>query len=183
MLKDSEVWVPLSPSVDGRHPMEPLFGQACFRTNVANMVTRRETNLRNLTCLIAGLLTVMSGCGAESDRPKLGTVSGIVSLDGKPLANAGISFRPVEGGRVSQGRTDQEGRYRLIYLDNPHEVPGAKVGENVVYVSTYLSEEATGGPQKELVPKCYRVKDSVKRVQVNPGSNEIDLELNSQCSP
>jgi hypothetical protein len=136
-----------------------------------------------LACLFAGLVAAMSGCGVESDRPDLGIVQGIVSLDGKPLANAGISFRPLEGGRVARGRTDQEGRYRLIYLDNPYEVPGAKVGENIVYVSTYLSEEDSGGPQKEVVPKCYRVKDSVKRVKVNRGKNQIDIELNSQCNP
>lgn len=147
------------------------------------MALYRQPSRPILICLMAALFTAVPGCGAESDRPELGVVQGIVSLDGKPLPNAAISFRPIEGGRVSRGQSDQNGRYRLIYLDNPYEVPGAKIGENIVYVSTYLSEEDSGGPQSELVPKCYRVKDSVKRVQVNPGNNEIDLALSSQCSP
>lgn len=53
-------------------------------------------------CLtLAGILTPL-GCGARSDLPELGDVKGVVTLDGKPLANAQIQFVPASG-RPSSG--------------------------------------------------------------------------------
>lgn len=48
---------------------------------------------RLATTLILSLMIVSNiGCGQESDMPELGTVTGVVTLDGKPLADARIIF-------------------------------------------------------------------------------------------
>lgn len=123
----------------------------------------------------------MAGCGSQGDYPELGRVRGIVTLDGKPLSGARIAFRPQAGGRVASGVADESGRYDLVYLENPRLVLGTRVGENLVYVSTYISEEESDEPRPELVPKCYRQTDTVLRVKVEAGDNEIELPLTKTC--
>ena len=57
------------------------------------------------------LLAVASaaGCGgAPDDRPDLGEVSGVVTLDGAPVENAVVQFTPAAG-RPSQARTAADG--------------------------------------------------------------------------
>ncbi len=63
---------------------------------------------------LGGLL--LAGCGPSSDVPKLAPVHGVVTMDGKPLANATVRFIP-ESGRPSVGVTDEQGRYELNYTD------------------------------------------------------------------
>ncbi|QDU36242.1 hypothetical protein Mal4_05260 [Maioricimonas rarisocia] len=126
------------------------------------------------------LLPLAVGCGGTSDQPELGEVTGVVTLDGEPLADARVVFSPVEGGQSSEATTDAQGKYALVYRG---EQMGAKIGEHKVFVSTF--EEAvlddfgkpTGG-REELVPEQYN-RSSTLTVEVKPGDNEIPLDLNS----
>ncbi len=59
------------------------------------------------------LVLPLAGCS-----PMTATVSGTVTLDGKPLRigesqRGTVLFRPVEGGATATGLIDQEGRYSL----------------------------------------------------------------------
>jgi len=126
-------------------------------------------------------LLLLSGCGSHGDRPPIGRVHGIVTLDGKPLSLATIAFRPMEGGRLSTAISSEDGTYELVYLESPRKVLGAKIGENMVYVSTYISEEKEKGPRVEIVPDCYRKKESILKVSIHKGRNEINLNLKSDC--
>lgn len=68
------------------------------------------------SCLTLLGLAVCAGCG--SGGPPLGKVSGAVTLDGKPLAGAGVIFNPTsnqtnEG--PAYGQTDASGKYTLQY--------------------------------------------------------------------
>lgn len=59
-------------------------------------------------------------------------VSGVVKLDGEPLAGAGVTFTPVNGGRPAWATTDQQGQYTLTtFVDGD----GALVGEHVITVA------------------------------------------------
>ena len=63
-------------------------------------------------------LTSAIGCGgAPSDMPELGSVTGTVTLAGKPLADAIVEFRPAEG-RPSSGKTNETGAYTLQYTSD-----------------------------------------------------------------
>ncbi|MBI3462172.1 MAG: carboxypeptidase regulatory-like domain-containing protein [Planctomycetes bacterium] len=69
--------------------------------------------LRLLSCL---LLILVAGCGVrDPSMPELVTVTGTVTLDGKPLPGAILTFLPTDekqgGGAV--GFTDAEGKYSL----------------------------------------------------------------------
>jgi hypothetical protein len=107
------------------------------------------------------------GCGAD-----VVPVSGRVTLDGKPLAGARVTFQPRAEGAASGepatgsvGQTDEDGHYtlRLIKPDQP----GAAVGEHTVTISA-----AAGGSDKEP-PKGPKLTknwyDGSKKFKVPPG--------------
>lgn len=95
-----------------------------------------------------------------------------MTLDGKPLANAAIIFKP-ERGRESNAVTDSEGRYSLSYKLNTN---GAIVGKHRVSLSTRTELQP-----KELVPARYHHED-VPTVTVKPGDNSINFELKSSAT-
>ena len=73
--------------------------------------------------LVAGLLAVSAGCG---DDLGLTEVSGVVTLDGKPVPNATVTFTPKGGdGSPSYGTTDADGSYGLRFSrDREGVLPG-----------------------------------------------------------
>ena len=116
------------------------------------------------------LLAAISGCGG--DRPPLGTVSGVVTLDGAPLADACVVFEPVEPGRMSMGWTNAKGEYRLVYI---RDEEGAKVGPHYVRITTANPE--AGKP--ELLPAGYHVQTTLRR-DVKASRNEFDFTLTTR---
>ena len=130
--------------------------------------------------ILAALTLVGCGGGPEDD-PDMGTVTGTVKMDGKPLANALISFQPVGGaGRPSNAATNEQGQYTLIYSVR---LKGARVGEHTVRITTFRGpgpgddgEFSEGTP--ETVPNRYNSQTELKKT-VEPGSNTIDFDLTS----
>jgi len=109
------------------------------------------------------------GC-SRGDRPPLGEVHGTVTLDGKPLPRAMVSFRPESGGRLSRGLTDDAGRYELIYL---RDIRGAKIGRHEVMVTT-AGEDV---PDERLPARYHR--ETTLSAEVEAGANEFDFPLTS----
>src|SRR5437762_3617626 len=110
-------------------------------------------------------LFVVIGCGPQP--PRVAKVAGRVTLDGKPLPKASVTFVPMatkenqNPGKTAQGITDQDGRYELSV---DASTPGAVVGKCRIYISTRLSDPAiderdAGGPIRSLprdkVPQRY----------------------------
>lgn len=140
---------------------------------------------RALAKLFLGLLVpvLLLGCGGgASDTPPLGKVSGLVTLDGQPLAGAIVVFQPPDG-RSSEGLSDESGNYTLRY-DNTNY--GAKVGPHVVSVTTrtdgYAKPPQNGQEgewvkgQPETVPAKY-LKPGALTAEVKAGSNTINFDL------
>ncbi|HAH44696.1 MAG TPA: carboxypeptidase regulatory-like domain-containing protein [Planctomycetaceae bacterium] len=88
------------------------------------------------TYFLVTLTACSLGC-SEGDKVELGSVSGVVTMDGEPLADAIIVFVP-EKGNPSSGRTDEEGNYDLVYLGNSR---GAIVGNHTIKITTRESNE------------------------------------------
>lgn len=87
---------------------------------------------------LAAISATMLGCGAGIDAVP---VSGVVTVDGKPVENVAVSFTPIQGqsspGPGSSGVTDAQGRFVLQTIgDKP--VHGAVTGKHHVtlFVST-----------------------------------------------
>ena len=132
---------------------------------------------RILAC--GGIVACLAGCGGVSDQPELGTVTGLVTLDGDPLPGATVKFVP-ESGRSSVGITDATGRYELQYTN---DTPGAKVGPHIVSISTMTAGYSDEGGSSvessaEKIPKRYN-EGSTLQETVEAGENVIDFPLTS----
>lgn len=124
------------------------------------------------------MVLVTSGCGGGGNLPELGRVSGVVTLDGAPLAGAAVTFSPAAG-RPSQGITGDDGRYVLEYT--PGNL-GAMVGEHVVRISTERYVERPDGSveeMKERVPAKYHASSTLT-ASVKPGVNDLPFALESK---
>lgn len=122
----------------------------------------------------------LSTCACRSkpsDQPDLGTVTGVVTMDGAPLAGALVSFAP-EAGRASQGVTDSDGKYELLYIGN---TKGAKLGPHKVYITTYIADDSDPDARKikEMIPAKYH-KDTILAADVKDGKNTYDFKLESK---
>jgi hypothetical protein len=132
--------------------------------------------LRGLvSAVLVAVLGLVVGCGDAN----LGRVQGTVTLDGQPLEGAMVTFAPVEGGRPAAGRTDASGRYQLVYS---RDAGGAMIGEHLVTITTY--DERPGENDEDVivperVPARYNANSELK-VTVEPGSNEMNFELESE---
>lgn len=92
---------------------------------------------------------VAIACGGCSQGPTIVPVSGQVLIDGKPLDFGYVRFSCGEG-RVSMGKLDKEGRFRLSCYE-PGD--GAIVGTHRIAVQTH---EPIGGTKiKWHAPRKY----------------------------
>jgi len=74
--------------------------------------------------ILGSQIALISGCG---DGPSLVPVSGIVTLDGKPLEGATLSFVPVAGNPISTGGSDvtgPNGNFKMTYQGRTGLAPG-----------------------------------------------------------
>jgi hypothetical protein len=149
-----------------------------------------------ITAVVALALTAGCNNGPRSHYETLNLVdvSGRVTIDGQPLANAVITFDNPTDGTFSYGATDLDGRYTL-QLDS--EKSGVTPGEKIVRISTTrrilgLNTDSSGegategddpdGPKKrrhEEVPEAYN-RESNLRVSVEPGNAQHNFDLKSK---
>jgi|KBSSwiStaDraftv2_1062776.scaffolds.fasta_scaffold1411791_1 hypothetical protein len=126
----------------------------------------------------------LGGCAADEYRAlNLVDVSGTVTLDGKPLAGAKVSFFG-EDKRDAIGVTDANGRYTLMY---DSKKAGATQGPKVVRI-TQADVNVEGanpdpptsgeGAVKEPIPARYN-RNSELKADVTPSSKTFDFPLKS----
>ena len=119
------------------------------------------------------LLLLVAGCGGNDN---LASVTGHITLDGKPVPNAFIKFIPKGAtGAPSFGKTDSSGNYRMMFSDTE---AGAWLGENAVTISTGDVGLAPGMGSAESIPAVYNTKSTLVET-VKQGSNKIDFKLSS----
>jgi hypothetical protein len=134
--------------------------------------------MRSHRCMAWLLLSLLLlGCGKSG--PKVAPVSGRVTLDKKPLANADVSFTLAEPGPnnttvESSGRTDEQGRYSLTV--NQDKRVGAAVGTHKVRIS--LIER--GATLVNRLPKTYNQNTTLTFTVPAEGTKEADFDLSSK---
>lgn len=130
-----------------------------------------------VAALLAFVLIVSAiGCAHNEN---LGEVTGTVTLDGEPLADAFVEFIPAsDEGAPSYGRTDANGKYELKFSRSES---GAWLGPNTVRITTEDVEDVDGEERfiPEKVPTQYNV-NSTLTADVEPGLNTFDFDLESE---
>ena len=127
-------------------------------------------------CLSLSLVYLV-GCGG-----KPATVSGIVTIDGKPLQQGTVAFSPASGGMRATGAIRTDGSYKI----RTNRESGLDIGDyevSVVSREIVISEPGLPPmPGKYIAPKRYgRPKTSGLRFNVEKGKNTIDIELESEA--
>jgi hypothetical protein len=124
------------------------------------------------------LLLPTLGCGGADPYATV-PVSGVVTCNGKPVANGVVNFTPLpdqegrsERGRVALGKTDSEGRFKLTTYENND---GALVGRHTVTISMGFSEESGS-----IAEKQFACTGSKEEVTVKRGMGEIKLAFGSK---
>jgi hypothetical protein len=120
----------------------------------------------------------LAGCGPTG--PEIASVSGRVTMDGKPLANATIIFVP-ENGRPAGGKTDADGNYFLHFSQGRK---GAIPGKNMIRFTT-LSDPTPGEDgksipgTKETIPPKYNAESMLEFIVEPNKRNVANFDLQS----
>ena len=126
------------------------------------------------------LIAVTIGCSdSESYSPELANVTGTVSLDGKPLPSAVITFIPKDDptekfAPISGAITDASGKFTLKFKNGDE---GALPGTHSIKISTDL--EGTKDPANEKIPRKYNTKTTLTET-VKLGENSINFDLKTK---
>ena len=137
-------------------------------------------------CCALCLLLAVAGC--RGPYFEVVPVSGVVTLDGKPLADARVSFEPrragedLNAGPGAYGKTDAEGRYHLETLE---ALPGAVVATHDVTISTYQAQANPASDEPavimaEKVPARYFEPGTLTFTVTKAGSDQADFHLTTQ---
>lgn len=153
----------------------------------------RGLSLRQTTCVFGFLfLAILAATGCRSNPPQVVPVSGVVTLDGKPLAGVAITFVPVAGGSFGCGSTNEKGEFTLGTFA---ETDGALVGVHWISImpdtispaaigQTPGREEGMGrrgelnrGAKSRIPEKYTSIDTSGLRVDVQKGMPPVTFEL------
>jgi hypothetical protein len=133
---------------------------------------------------IIALSAICLGCASGSSSVP---VSGVVTLDGKPLSNALVAFQPISesGGTPgvgSYGVTDATGAYSLRRSDN--DQPGAVVGSHRVVIDLKTESaddrDPKSRPPAKTLPARYNRQSELQFKVESGGSKAANFELKSQ---
>ena len=133
--------------------------------------------------LLGVTLLVALGCGR-----KLVPVSGKVTLNGKALAGATVSFQPIapegstEAGPGSQGKTNDNGEFTLTTSTGK---PGAVPGKHRVRINSLSQQVGEGDsrpprggwPLKDRVPERFNENTTLTIEVPSGGTDKADFDL------
>jgi len=161
-----------------------------------SLVMNHPGNLALSVLVTVGI--VLTGC-SNSSRPPTYRVTGTVTLQGKPVAGAAITFVPTGEGEAASAITDSEGKYALTTWEAGD---GARPGEYRVKVSKqeqkavdpakmvqnlsieeeqkiYVESKKPPPPSKRLIPSKYeddQTSGLMHTVEKKPTTFDIKIE-------
>jgi hypothetical protein len=122
------------------------------------------------------------GCG-RSNRPV--SASGIVTLDGRPLANASVMFSPTHDGPSAAGATNADGEFQLATTNDAGALRGeyrvSVTKREVIGMGNHGVAGQGGIRVKWLAPQKYsNFETSGLRATVGDGENKYTFDLSSR---
>jgi hypothetical protein len=117
----------------------------------------------HVLAIMASCLT--AGCSSEV---RLNLVEGVVTKSAQTQKDVWVQFRPAQGGRSAEGKTDENGKYTLDFAAGR---AGAPVGHYRVVVMTGGKIDEYGS---EVTPRKTVFKGEF---EVKSGPNAIDIAI------
>ena len=134
--------------------------------------TRNQRGGRTLDRIFKRAHERHEDAGYEGTRP----VTGIVTMDGVPLANVAITFYPVEGGRAnSTSNTNELGEYALR---DTNKAKGLIPGQYKVGISK--TKKIDSDETVETLPQRFNRKSELFVEVRGSGDNVLNFELTSE---
>jgi hypothetical protein len=144
--------------------------------------------------ILAGLVIAgVVGCQPQGATERTYPVTGTVTLNNQPLADATVTFHPISGGKVAVGKTDASGKFTLTTAGTGQS--GAIPGRYKVTVQKFESQEqpaaapasgeyveapadTTPAPSKNVLPEKYADPNtSGFEAEVKAGENSFTFNL------
>lgn len=150
--------------------------------------------MSRLLLVVLLTITLLNGCDTAPKMnyaaANLVKAGGTVTLDGKPLPNAVVTFESPVDGTNANGLTGADGRYVLMF---DSQMAGVMPGKKIVRISTTKKilglnakegeeaseSDAAGGPRVELVPDKFNRKTELT-VEVTPDKTDYNFDLTSE---
>lgn len=143
------------------------------------MRIRRGFTVIEISVVIAIVFSVV-GCGENFDGRV--EVNGTVTLKGKSLTDATVSFSPLEGQNTQAQVMITDGKYRI------ERQTGLKPGKYLIRVSkgdgktVYLGDQPPGPTNtnivsKELVPDDWNINSKQERTVTKDNPNTFDFSI------
>jgi hypothetical protein len=117
---------------------------------------------------LAVSLSVLLGC-TGGDGPKMAPVKGTVHMNGKPLANVGVTFLPEGKGPIASGNSNDQGEFVLM-TTRPGD--GASIGTHKVAFGS--AQEGPKKPGAPTIPEKYAMPDTTDiTAEVKPNQTNV----------
>ena len=149
----------------------------------------RAAGLPALAALTLAALC-LAGCGGRAPDAGTMAVSGIITLDGKPVDNAAVGFIGKEGARLSSAQTDRAGKFSIRAATGKNVITVAKASANPILPKSDEPQlmPTQGEYQKliqdvktELPAKYGDPKTSGLSVDVSDGMKQpVEIDLSSK---
>jgi hypothetical protein len=128
---------------------------------------------------LASLFLLAIGCGKAHES----SISGTVTLDGKPLTTGVVSFYPLKGGPMAYGNIQSNGAYKIV-TGGTRGLPSGEYRVAVVANETAANTPGVEMMGKRITPEKYATPEkSGLKFNVQPGGNRFDISLQSQGEP
>ena len=141
---------------------------------------------KSAAILLPALLLSVAVFGCRGRKPPVVPVSGVVTLDGKPVEKVAVMLMPLQlqaFGLPASAVTDQQGRFTL----NTENIgSGAVRGE---YQVTVIKKETTGilvgedGLDAGVAPGGIREKWIIPQKYASPDTSGLKVEVKSGMEP
>jgi hypothetical protein len=144
----------------------------------SNRPTFFKNGIRGGAILLAGIMmcTLAAGC-ADGGRAPVYPVRGQILLNGKPLAEAIVTFHLQDGGvsdALPSGHTDAEGRFALTSYQPQDGAPAGAYAISVVCFRAQPLRKGVESAAQNVVPSRYaNAATSKLTATVVPGNNEL----------
>ncbi|MDR1959673.1 MAG: carboxypeptidase-like regulatory domain-containing protein [Planctomycetaceae bacterium] len=140
--------------------------------------------MKNISLFVILFMLLISGC-TGSTRPKLVPSGGIITKDGKPLADVRIEFRKPDTGASAFAETDTDGKFTLTYSlgeqgaePDKYLVTIFQKGKPIPLPAGVKAEDIPEERRNQTTPEVSITNSDKKPIEVEiPATGNLELKI------